>query len=408
MQRTLRFAQYLPKHGWRPIVLTVHPRAYDTTSESRGSEVPPGLSVHRAFGLDAARHLSIVGRYPRALAIPDRWGTWRHWAIRKALRLLRTEAVDAIWTTFPVATAHSIGLSVAQQAGVPWIAEFRDPMWQGEYPPDPVMNRTWLELERQVFETADRVVVVTPGALDVYAERFGEALARKLVLIENGYDEQTFRRASGIAPTGAAATARPLVLLHSGVVYPSERDPSELFKALAQLKRNGALTVKDLQVILRASGNDALYQQDLVRLGIDDLVRLEPAVDYLSALREMLTADGLLILQASNCNAQVPAKLYEYLRAGRPILALTDPVGDTARTLRTAGVGTVARLDSAEVIEKALMRFLAELRDDTWIRPSAGTVAGYSREAQTARFAQLLDGVVSQRAARSVADEALA
>ena len=71
MQRTLRFAQYLPKHGWRPIVLTVHPRAYDTTSESSGSEVPPGLSVHRAFGLDAARHLSIVGRYPRALAIPE-------------------------------------------------------------------------------------------------------------------------------------------------------------------------------------------------------------------------------------------------------------------------------------------------------------------------------------------------
>ena len=123
------------------------------------------------------------------------------------------------------------------------------------------------------------------------------------------------------------------MLLHSGIVYRSERDPKEFFAAVAELKRGGRLTRDDLQIVLRASGDDAGFRRDVEALGIDDIVRLEPPIDYLGALQEMLAADGLLILQASNCNAQVPAKLYEYLRAKRPILALTDPAVTRTRTL---------------------------------------------------------------------------
>lgn len=399
-QRTFRFAQYLPSHGWRPIVLTVDPRAYEARQAGPGGEVPSGMEIHRTFGLDAARHLSLFGRYPGWLALPDRWATWRFAAIRAARRLIQRSDVSVVWSTFPIATAHAIGRDVAAQSGLPWVAEFRDPMWQGDYPPDPAMNAAWRTLEREVFAAASAAVVTTPGAIRTYAERFPEFGVDRITLIENGYDEETFRRAEAqrgaVADGAAAPVRRPLRLLHSGIVYRSERDPSQLFAALADLKRRGRLSSDDLQVVFRACGDESGYRRDVAALGIEDIVRIEPPLSYLEALQEMLSADALLILQAANCNAQVPAKLYEYLRAGRPILALTDPAGDTAATLERAQAGTIVRLDSADAIARSLPGFVEKLRAGTCRTAPPSVVARYSRESQAGEFARLLDAVAQR------------
>lgn len=76
MQRTLRFARYLPDHGWEPIVLAPSPRAYQQTDSGQLADIPQQVRVHRAFALDTARHLTVMGRYPRVLALPDRWVSW--------------------------------------------------------------------------------------------------------------------------------------------------------------------------------------------------------------------------------------------------------------------------------------------------------------------------------------------
>lgn len=396
LQRTLRFSQHLAAFGWRPIVLSVDPRAYELRSEGSGSEPPAGVEVHRAFGLDTARHLSIKGRYPGFLALPDRWTTWRLRAVPMGLKVIRGAGVQAIWSTFPIATAHRIGLEVARRSGLPWIAEFRDPMWQGDYPPEPATNRAWQQLEREVFAHAAAVVVTTRGARTTYAERFPSFPPDRIELIENGYDEETFERAEGLgAPVAVQPTESPVTLLHSGIVYRSERDPTQLFTAVASLKSRGTLTSADLRIVFRASGEEAAYQRDIERFGIADIVRLEPSVDYLSALREMLSVHGLLILQASNCNEQIPAKLYEYLRARRPILALTDPSGDTAARLRELGVGAIARLDSAGEIEAALVGFVQSVRSGTWRAAADQDVTRFSRKAQTGQLAALLDRVTA-------------
>jgi hypothetical protein len=398
MQRTLRFAQYLPKFGWRPIVLTIHPSAYEATGEAVGNEVSPDLLVTRAFGVNAAERLSVFGRYPAMLALPDRWSSWRFWAVPQALRIIRREAVDAVWSTFPIATAHRIGLEVSRRSRLPWVAEFRDPMWQHDWPPEPKANRAWIELEREIFGHASRMVFTTPGARDMYVDRFPATLPARFRVIENGFDEDAFSRAAEMLPPQARPPIgdRPIVLVHSGIIYSSERDPTQFFAAIAELKSEGAISAAQLRIVLRASGNEVNYAQDLARSNIADIVVTEPAIDYVDALREMLTVDGLLILQASNCNAQIPAKLYEYLRAGRPILALSDPAGDTARALEGAGAGLIARLDSVSEIKAALMQFVAQIKAGTSRRPPMSTVAQYSREAQTGKLAALLDEVVSE------------
>lgn len=397
MQRTLRFAQHLPKFGWRPVVLSIDVNAYDEVADNVGNEVPADLPVYRAFGLNAATQLSLFGRYPKSPAIPDRWATWRFWAVRKALKIIKQENVSAIWSTFPITTAHSIGRDVARKSGLPWIAEFRDPMWQIDWPVEATANKAWLKLEREIVAAADRLVFVAPSAVRLYTERYPQNAAGKSVLIENGYDEETFKRAEeSLQPkhvSAEPAAGRPLVLLHSGIIYSSERDPTQFFAAVAALKSAGKLSSNMLKIVLRASGGEGNFQQELTRLGIDDIVELAPSIDYVAALQEMLNVDGLLLLQAANCNAQIPAKLYEYLRAGRPILALTDPQGDTACTLNAMGMGTIARLDSATEIETALLEFVGKMRNGAMFKSSDAVVAGYSRQAQTAKLAQLLSDV---------------
>ena len=100
----------------------------------------------------------------------------------------------------------------------------------------------------------------------------------------------------------------PVTLLHSGVIYPSERDPTQFFAAVQALKRRGEISSADLRIVLRATGDDARYRQDLAALDIADIVCLAPAIDYLAALREMLTVDGLVVMQAANCNTADPGK----------------------------------------------------------------------------------------------------
>src|SRR5690349_3694770 len=97
IQRTLRFVQNLPRHGWLPTVITAHPLAHERTSQDLMDEVPSGVTVLRPFALDAARHLSIAGRYPGFLGRPDRWRSWRVGGVAAGLRALKAQRFDALW-----------------------------------------------------------------------------------------------------------------------------------------------------------------------------------------------------------------------------------------------------------------------------------------------------------------------
>ncbi len=391
IQRTLRFVQHLPAFGWQPLVLTIRPQAYERTSDDLLGVVPPTVPVRRAIGFDAARELAVGGRYAAWLARPDRWISWRFDGVRQGLKMVREFAPKAIFSTYPIATAHVIGAALARRTGLPWVADFRDPMAQEGYPPDP---RTWQQYARVEADAARRArlnLFTTPSALRMYRQRYPDA-APRMALLENGYDEETF---AGDDDTADAAPLNPgcTTLLHSGVVYASERNPTQLFAALGALRRQGWLDRSRLRIRFRAAVHDALLRRLAAEHGVEAAVEICPPVGYREALAEMRRADGLLVLQAENCNAQIPAKIYEYLRAGPPILCLSHPDGDTEASLRAAGVASHARLDDAKAIASLLQRFVAD--------HARGATAGYvarpdavreaSRRGRAAALAQHLD-----------------
>jgi hypothetical protein len=164
-----------------------------------------------------------------------------------------------------------------------------------------------------------------------------------------------------------------------------------LFAALRELKDEETLDARRLRLILRAPGNEAHYKATVSRYGIDDIVAIEPSVDYSSALREMMEADGLLLMQGAICNHQIPAKLYEYARAGRPILALTDFAGDSARLLKEMGCRHIADMADRKSIHDVLRSFIAEWRAGELRGVDRGIADRHSRKARTAELAKLLN-----------------
>lgn len=396
VQRALRFAQQLPGLGWSPSILTAHPRVHAQTGDDLVGEIPPELPVRRAFALDAARHLSLGGRYPGFLARPDRWHSWLLGAVPAGLALIRQTRPDALWSTYPIPTAHVIGYWLSRLSGLPWVADFRDPMAHDGYPADPVLWQRFAAIERRVFSRASRITFTTPGAARLYATRFPEA-AERLRVIENGYSEQAFQRAEravATAPAGQGADgapAAPRVLLHSGVVYPDWRSPVRLFEALAAAKARGSIDAARLRVRFRATAHDDFVRELAARHGIADLIELAPPLPYAEALAEMLRADGLLLLQSNECNDQIPAKAYEYLRARRPVLTLADPAGDTAQLMRRAGLPCNAALEDGPGVAVALDRFLNDLHHGRASLPLPQAVAAASRESRTGELARVLD-----------------
>jgi glycosyltransferase involved in cell wall biosynthesis len=392
IQRTLRFSQHLRRHGWKPIVLTVHPRAYPRTGTDQLEEIPDDVPVSRAFALDTARHLSFRRSYPATLALPDRWVTWWFGAVTTGLRLIQQYEPQAIWSTYPIATAHLIGLTLARLSGIDWIADFRDSMTEDDYPPDPTTRRVYRSIERRAIEHCRYAVFTTEGTRRMYAERYREAPSSRWKIISNGYDEDAFRSAESV-PFDTTGPGTPLRLIHSGLLYPNERNPKPFFSALSKLRKSGRIQDSSLSVVLRASGNEVEYRRILRELDLEGIVSLEPIVPYKEALREMLSADGLLLFQASNCNHQIPAKVYEYLRARRPILALTDASGDTARVLTDAGLDSIVDLESSEDIARGLLRFIDEIREGRPAIAGDSVIESYSRARKATELAALLESV---------------
>jgi len=402
IQRTLRFVQHLPRFGWEPIVLSAHPRAYEKTDDHLLQDIPQGVLVHRAYAVDSARHLAFFGRYPRFLARPDRWLLWQWAAVHDGLRLIERLRPAALWSTFPIASAHAIGARLSRRTGLPWIADFRDPMAQEGYPADPQTWRSYQRIEEYALRHAARSVFVTRGAARVYSERYPDVPETRLAVIENGYDEESFVQAErALAATGSARSPLnpgKLTLLHSGIVYPSERDPEPLFQALGQMARSGAIDPGRLCIRFRAPVHVDLLRDLAGRYGIAELIDIASPVPYRDALAEMLRADGLLVMQGSNCDEQIPAKLYEYLRARRPILGLTTPAGDTGLALRDAGVTSIAQLESAGAIVPTLSAFLSALEDGAAPLPAPGYVKDCSRLRRSEELALLLEGLGARSA----------
>lgn len=394
--RTLRLLRHLARSGSDVEVLTISPdtyRAGTVTDPALLAQVPDGVRVTRAAAIrpverlwawlrrgrtgrahDRPRRSSAtvaeagppptrllsIRRLQRAcsalLSVPDREVSWIVPAVvRGCGSAKRTGRPDIIYSSGPPYSAHVAAACLAAVLRRPWVADFRDPWARAPWREDRFRfeKRAWSMLERGVVRRTDAAVFVTEANRADFAAHHGEALARRFHVVPNGCDAADF---DGLVPRPSADR---FVLLHAGSLY-GARDPSSLFRAIAEAA--AAETIDRGAFRIRLIGRIGIPGVDLPglirQLGLEDLVEIIPHMPRRMVLQEMLDASALLIVQPVT-RVSIPGKLYEYLAARRPILALAEPDGDTAALVNRSGAGVVVPPADETGIRHALAQLLA-------------------------------------------------
>jgi glycosyltransferase involved in cell wall biosynthesis len=371
--RLLGFARHLPKHGWRATVVAPPTLPWEPVDHALLEKLPAETRVYPAPYLSSRvvrKLVPVSGWLPRA---------WR--ACRRAVAEQRPEA---LLTSGPPHQVHWLGLWLKRRYGLPWVADFRDP-WYPEGRTDRGRDlaswRVALQ-ERAVVHAADAVVANAPGAARLLRRAY-PGLRSKVVTLPNGYDREAF---DGFERPVPPAGRRPRVV-HAGAIY-AGRDPRPFLDAVRALGADGRLAPE--AAFFGPPSEAGLNLADEVRRrGLADRIEVHGQVPYARCLREMAAADILLLMDSPGRTVGVPAKLYEYLGAGRPVLALGEPEGDLAWVLRQSGVPyRIAPPGDATAVATALLDLAGALR------ASAGRAAAdlhrFSREAIAGRLAALL------------------
>jgi glycosyltransferase involved in cell wall biosynthesis len=376
VQRPLKIATHLPSFGVETHVLAPD----DPKWVHRDEEATPPTQawVHRIRyhgprgripseelyaleGLDRMRYQA-AALFRRAL-VPDNSVTWAPNAIPAAIRIVKRERIDAVLTTSPPNSVNLIGAAVKQATGVKWIADLRDPLIADadnpvERLPARMKENVQRLVARLVASQADAIVTAWDGIADEirsYEPKSG------VTVIPNGADYDDFE---GLDYTPGDRFR----ITHTGSFF-GKRNPRPFLTAV---KESGLESI-----VARFVGELTTRDREWVEtLDLGDRLELLPFGSRRRSLAYQRDSEALLLLlpEAGERGAPVlPGKIFEYLAAGRPILAAVPPTGAAANLIREADAGVVVPPDDVGAIREALLGLEARWRagrlDGTPLRP---------------------------------------
>lgn len=325
------FYRYLKQWGWKVVVLTASPKAYQRIDNSY-QDGKDDL-VYRAMALDAPRHLSIKGKYLASMEMPDRWGlTWIPSALVKGKKLLKQYKPDVIWSSSPIPSTHYIAQKLSSEGNIPWVADYRDPFHYMNGSAGKRLDKLHRKIDSQTLKQASKLTFATQQVRDLYCKEYGELVSEKSIVIENGFDESNFKKLAELPAIESPFSPNKFSLYYSGVLYAHGRDPKPIFSALALLQREGKINEENFELIFQGAGDGQDFHHALNELGIVNLVKFIPPVPFINALSNMMQCSALLLIQDERFNKQIPGKLYEYLRTQKPLL-VKSPIGSATQTL---------------------------------------------------------------------------
>jgi glycosyltransferase involved in cell wall biosynthesis len=357
-RRVAGLSRHLADHGWEPVILTAG------EAEEQPRTGPGRPSVVRVPDLKHPNQLytPYAGPLPpsrwkewlRTAIFPDRFFAWREGAVRTGGAMLRRERYDVVWATFPPASAAMVGARLSRRGGLPLVLDLRDPwVGPGGYEPHAAaLRRRHERLECELETSAAAVTMISQAmAEDVCARLRLEP--ERVHVIPNGWDAADCPAIK--AGASDRAEVRPARLVHVGAVIQRNR-PDLFFDALARhVWKDDARPW-----LVRFVGN--LSPAYVASLGLSDCVETTGMVPHEQAWREVCAADALLLLVGDYVGRWGHnAKVFEYLRSGRPILCLEESPNSADRRLleRLAPQrGVFARLGDATEVLRGIDRVL--------------------------------------------------
>ena len=438
-RRAAKLCKYLPAAGWTPVVLTkdwsgeiadedrrayaitLRPETLEPLAATRIVHAPYHTHdsalrrIHQRLGGvygtgDAPRRDNGANGHtdlwtPRAVArktlslvsplfgdFPDAFRGWIDDAVRVGVDTARRESIDAICSICPPATAHVVASEIARETGVPWVAQFDDLYsFHLERQSRAAWRRYADAKHKHWMSRAALSGAITPAMLEYVRRTY--RLEGDVVMVGFDPDEN---------PSVAHESHEGLRLAYTGSVYPGDQRPELLFEALDLVLRERETDSPPITIVFAGTGRDAELKSMLAQFPA--AARACEFVDRLApehALELQRTADALVLLNCTRPSAaegtlSFPAKSFEYLNAGRPILAIPrDPGGWGDRLLETTRAGIT--VDSPAEAARVLSGWLDAQRTSVRL-PYTGDpdeIARYSQPRQAQTLGRLLDQAVA-------------
>lgn len=384
--RLLSFARHLPLFGFDPVVLTVRAGDHPQRDDSLLGRLPDSVTVYRTVapgphglyraltGREKAAPIpaGVLSGKPESLVdallrwtrrnvlVPDARIGWVPFCAAAARRIAERERIDCVLTSSPPHSLQIAGMLIRRWTGLPWVADLRDPWTRIEYygTGGGAARRSRLasaldaRLERSVLRRADRVVTTSEDLAETLSRAHGADVAAKIAVVRNGVDpdDAAGREADAAAPAGAK-----LRITHVGQL-PASRSPRTYFAAIRAALDARPDMAGRLELLFVGSV-DAAVRGEIEGAGLLPFARFEPFLPHAEALA-LLRGSAALLAPLPETGGRpdiVPAKIFEYIAARRPILAAAPRESEVARLVASGtGAAPVEPGDVAGALERLL------------------------------------------------------
>jgi glycosyltransferase involved in cell wall biosynthesis len=328
------------------------------------------------------------------LFIPDARRFWIKPSVRYLTRYIPENPVDLIVSTGTPHSLHLIALKISEKLTIPWVADFRDP-WTKIYYQQSLMvcrlaSRKHQKLEQSVLQHASAVTVVSQEM----KRQFEEMGARNVRIIPNGFDPEDFTEPDG--EQTSTVPDRHFSITHIGTLFPL-RNPVNLWKVLSELVQENEEFAKDLKINLVGAVDYAVLGSiDEANLG--NWVIRKGNVPYQEAIRLMRRSQLLLLLiiNSPDARAILTGKLFEYMNAGRPILAVGPTDGAVAHALDETRTGQIVDFKDHISMKKQIMEYYGLYREGR-LEVSPNNIERYSRKNLTGEMTDLFNEILHSK-----------
>ncbi len=420
VQRWVKFAKYLPEEDWQPVIYTPENPEQLAVDASLEAEVPSEAEVIRTRITEPyalyKKVLRRSGHSKEAVEVnpvnaqnksslqkaamwvrgnffrPDPRCLWIRPSVRYLKKYLEKHPVDLIVTTGPPQSMHMIGLRLAKETGLPWVADFRDPWTKIFYfkhlSMTPATERWHKKMEKAVLDEASAVVAVSP----LVQQEFQAMTDTPVELITNGFDECDFPSEKDTEAYGGPD--KDFTITHTGL-FAADGNPTVLWDVLREKYQADDDFRKRLRIKLIGK-NDEQILKALKDRGLQEALTDMGYQPHSVAVEQQRKASILILplRKEPEYKAVLPGKLFEYMASERPVLGIGQPDGAMAMILGEAKTGTVLDWDDkkgiSEYIEKCWKMHL-----EGRLTTVGADISRFTRRSTTRQMAGLFDRLTS-------------
>ena len=405
VQRWLKFVTYFKDFGIEPVVFIPDNPHYPLQDKSIVSEIPEGIEIIRfpikepygfakifskkktnqvSSGIITNKSQSVLEKLLLWIRgnffIPDARIGWVKPAVGFLKEYLAKNDMDIVISSGPPHSLHLIGMALKEELGIKWVADFRDPWTTIHYHQSLRLNKRaqkkHLKLESKVLNNSDLVVVTSART----KKEFQNITSVPIEVISNGYDilekiEPNLDAQFSIAHIGSLLT---------------NRNPELLWEILSELKDENKVFSKNLLIkLVGAVSEDVL--ESLAVFGLTENYKTLGYVSHQEAIQIQHDAQVLLLVEMDSPETKsiIPGKLFEYVAANRPILAIGPDGSDVEGILKETNAGVYFTYTEKEKLKNQL-QFYYEAYSKANLNINSHNTEQYSRRELTKSLSSLL------------------